>query len=520
MHQAWSQASRFEDHRNLGKNVNSIYDEQIPILDPSGNTLYFVRSGDPANVGGKKDKGDIWYSIKSDSGTWSSAKNMGAPFNTPDRNAVLGFSADGSRMYLKNIYVKDGKPRIQGISVSRKKGNGWAFPEKVNLKYFRNNSDDLSLTFSSDGNTMILSLQSFVSYGAEDLYVSFREGGENWSEPRNLGETINSEYQEITPYLSADGSLLFFSSNGHKGYGSKDIFVSRRLDDTWRNWSEPINMGPDINTEGMESSFFLPYGENYALLISTKNSDGYGDINQVDRIPIDSLDKLNEAPVITEAEPVQLEVTPPEIQAGIKIQGKVTNAKDGSPVQALITYEKIPELFKLNVTNTNSDDGTYEIILDNKLEYLVKVSARGFMTTEERLILSTATDASLVMDYSITPLEVGTTIALNNVFFERGKAVLLDSSYVELDLLVEIMRENPSMKIELAGHTDNQGSAKLNVLLSKDRVAVVKKYLIDRGIKQNRISGEGYGGSKPVAPNDSEENRRLNRRVEFTVVKN
>jgi len=513
-------ASRYKSHENLGKAVNSIYDEQLPILNPEGDMLFFVRSGHPANIGGKKDKGDIWYSIKSDSGSWSPAKNLGAPWNTSERDGVLGFSSDGALMYLKNIYQNNGKSSTQGISIAGRKGNNWTSPEKISMKYFRNSSDDLSAALSSDGNVMILSMESFVSYGAEDLYVSFKESPTSWSEPRNLGESINSKYQEITPFLSADNSLLFFSSNSYDGYGSKDIYVSERQDDTWRNWSTPQNLGPGINTEGMESSFYLPYGADYAFLISTKNSDGYGDINRVDQIPIDSLEELNKKPQIEEKKPVLVELKAVESNAKVAISGNITNAKNGNPVQALITYEKIPELFKLNVSNSSAEDGSYEVSLDSNIEYLVKVSAKGYMTTEERLILSSVNDARLKMNYSVEPLEVGTTIALKNVFFERGKAVLLDSSYVELDLLVDIMRENPSLKIELSGHTDNRGSSKLNLLLSKDRVAVVKKYLTDRGIVKNRIAGQGYGGSNPVAPNDSEENRRLNRRVEFTVTKN
>jgi outer membrane protein OmpA-like peptidoglycan-associated protein len=514
------QSSRFTAHQHLGKEINSPYDEQVPVLSRNGNTLFFTRARHPENIGGIKDKGDIWYSAKTDSGTWAVAKNLGPPFNTTDRNALLGFSPDGNTMYLQNIYVKKGKPRQQGLSVSHKSKSGWSFPEKLDVKYFRNKSEEESVCLSADGNIMILSVESFVSYGVEDLYVSFREGPTSWTEPRNLGPVINTKFQEVTPFLSSDNTLLFFASNGHGGYGSKDIFVSKRLDDTWKNWTSPQNLGPDVNTEGMELSLSLPYGEDFGFLISTQNSDGYGDIHRIDILPADSLQEANKTLLVINSTPEITELKPPVTQTNLKINGKVLNTKTQEPVQALITYEKIPELIKVNVTGSDATTGLYEIILISNQEYMVKVSAKGFMTTEERLVLTATNEASLTINYGITPLEVGTTIALENVFFERGKAVLLDSSYIELNLLVDIMKENSNLKIELSGHTDNQGSAKLNVLLSKDRVAVVRKYMLVRGINKNRITGKGYGGSKPVAPNDREENRRLNRRVEFTVLKN
>ena len=419
----WSlqaQTAQYSEHKHLGKAINSAYDEQVPILSRDGSTLYFTRANDPQNIGGKKDKGDIWYSVKTDTGTWAPAKNLGAPFNTQGNNAILGFSPDGNTMYLRNIYMKEGKPRQQGLSFSTRTNKGWSFPEKLDVKYFRNKSEDQSICLSADGNIMILSLQSFVTYGAEDLYVSFREGPVSWSEPRNLGPIINSEFQEVTPFISSDNTLLVFASNGHGGFGSKDIFVSRRLDDTWKNWSPPRNLGQGVNTEGMETSLYLPYGEEYGLLISTKNSEGYGDINRIDAIPIDSLEELNQAPVVEEKPPVIVVNVDSASEAKIRITGKVFNTKNNEPVQALITYEKIPELFKVNVTGSDNATGSYDISLDSNLEYLVKVSAKGFMTTEERLIISSVNSATLSVDYGVTPLEVGTTIALKNVFFERG----------------------------------------------------------------------------------------------------
>jgi len=231
--------------------VNSAYDEQSPILSPDGKTLWFTIANHPQNSAGKKDPGDIWFS-NWENGQWSVPVH-GSPFlNNRGYNAVAGLSATGDQLFLFNHYDKTASAQTQGISVSRKTTSGWSAPENISIPYFLNRSLALSGQVSEDGTVFVYAAEAYDSHGAEDLYVSFKNAAGQWSEARNLGKVINTSFQEVSPWLSADKRYLYFSSNGRKGYGSFDVYFSERLDETWTNWSAPSNMGSRVNTEGRE----------------------------------------------------------------------------------------------------------------------------------------------------------------------------------------------------------------------------------------------------------------------------
>jgi OmpA-OmpF porin, OOP family len=528
----FGQGKSSSKHINLGPNINSSFDEQYPVLSPDGKTLYFTRFSHPENIGGKKNKGDIWYSERGENNEWSKAVNIGAPLNNMHKNLVVAISADGNTLYLQHHYQKDGRqPVTHGVSVSKRKSDGtWGFPEKLPIDYFLNKSEDLGMSISKDGRVMILSIESYGTLGAEDLYVSFKGKNGQWSDPKTLGSTINSPYQELTPFLADDLKTLYFSSNGRGGFGSKDIFMSQRLDDTWTNWSKPVNLGSKVNTEGMELSFFIPSGSDYAYLVSTQNSDGYGDINKVSIKEVDMPIPSSEPGLIEIPEPVSLysenqpqskkeeeiiEISEIKAQNEVVIEGMIVNKKTGNPISGKIQFRA-------------GKEGQYEVIdIDEKGEfqstlipgqkYEIKITATGFMSLEEFFLAENF--GTYNKTYSLVPLEIGTTVNLQSVLFQQGTAVLLEDSFEELDKVVEMMLENPGMEIELGGHTDNRGNSKLNIQLSQERVDKVKEYLVEKGIQDNRIKGKGYGGTKPIASNNSEETRKLNRRVEFTITK-
>ena len=257
--------------------LNSPYHEQLPVLSPDGRTFYFVRSFHPENIGGVKDEGDIWYSRLEESGSWGVPLNAGNSLNNKEWNGIIGFSKDGNTMYLYNHYSTSGLPKSQGISRSVKTGNGWTYPTPLDIEYFMTKSINYGASFSDNGKIIVLSLESFGSHGAEDIYVSFLQPNGRWSQPRNIGPDINTDKQELTPYLLPDNETLLFSSNGLGGYGSQDVFLSKRLDETWKKWTKPQNLTEIINTEGQELSFRFISKEE-AVFVSTQNSDGYGDI--------------------------------------------------------------------------------------------------------------------------------------------------------------------------------------------------------------------------------------------------
>ncbi|MCB0496816.1 MAG: OmpA family protein [Cyclobacteriaceae bacterium] len=504
-------------HSLIGKEsvFNSYADEQNPVLSPDGSTLYFIRAHHAQNVGGKLDRGDIWYSTYDSLSGWSSPKNIGFLLNTPYHNGVIGFGLQG-QMFLYNIYEADGKaPKSRGVSVAWpiQPPASWTLPETTIVRYFYNVSDNHSISISEDKKIMLLSLESFKTRGAEDIYVSFWIPElKAWSEPKNLGDQINTMYQEVTPYLASDNKTLYFSSNGHGGKGSMDIFSSKRLDDSWTNWSKPVNMG-SINSEGSEMYFqYLP-AQRLAMYTSTKNSDGYGDIHFKD-YPVKDMAKVIgyeiEVPEDTTAQIVEVEARPDYY---VEIVGSVTDSKTGGPVAASIRISGAG--FKKNQAEATA----FSFDLPSANLYTLIVEADGYISHSEKLDIQTNELKTLEHNVALQPIEEGTTVQLDRVLFKRGTTDFLEDSYEQLDLIAQMMKDNPTMEIKLSGHTDNVGNARLNKKLSQDRVDAVIKYLTDKGINAGRLSGVGYGGAKPIASNATEETRRLNRRVEFTVVK-
>jgi outer membrane protein OmpA-like peptidoglycan-associated protein len=499
---------------NSFQHSNTPNDELNPVISPDGKSQYITIANHPQNVGGKKDSGDIWISVLTENNQWSAPVHGGPVLNDFGFNAVAGFSVDGSQMFLLSHY---GNPaRTQGIAVSRSSGNGWSKPENISIPYFQNKSGVLSGYILPDQSVFVFSAETYGSKGVEDIYVSTKNPNGGWSEPKNLGGIINTRFQELSPSLSDDGKTLYFSTNGGKGAGSFDIYSSTRLDDGWTNWSPPENLGSNINSEGREL-YYRPFEKlGYALYTSTKNSDGYGDVKIFisgepvvkDTVPttkpaVDTVTKIVEVP---------RESTPDK---RVKIYGKVSNSKTGEPIVASISFTSPSG----NQSSSSSAEKGFTVLVPSTDAYSVKIEAPGYISTLEKLDIQTYEMKELEMNFKLQPLEIGTTVNLRDVLFEQGKTTLLGQSYPELDLVVAFLRDNPKVKIELSGHTDNRGIPGQNLKLSQARVEKVKEYLVSKGIDKRRISGKGYGGSRPIASNDSEETRLLNRRVEFTIKK-
>jgi OmpA-OmpF porin, OOP family len=516
------------------KAVNSFWDEQNPILSPDGQTLFFTVSNHPSNIGGKKDPGDIWYS-RLQAGQWSAPIHGGSLLNDRAYNAVAGFSSNGQQLYLHGHYDPSGdRARTQGISISSSTDNGWSRPANITIPYYQNKSGLLCGTIAQDGSVFVFSADTYGSHGVDDLYVCFNEKGK-WTEPKNLGSTINTQFQELSPSLSEDGKTLFFSSNGLKGRGSFDVFSATRLDDSWVNWSTPKNLGPEINSPGRELYYRPTSGAAAATFTSTINSDGYGDIRfyrspeppvvtvktvdpPTDSVVSDPIVRISKPQVDTVFDNVEVPrekiiVTPPENT--IKVYGKVTNAKTGESIPATVAFvgPVKPELV------AQSAVAGYTIAIPSTREYTVSIEAKGYVSTMEKLNVNTYEMKELEMNFSLQPVALGTTVNLKNVLFAQTKADILSESFPELDLVVHFLQNNPNVKIELSGHTDNRGVHSDNVKLSLQRVNKVKEYLVSKGIESKRITGKGYGGTKPIASNDTEESRKMNRRVEFTIKK-
>ena len=494
---AFGQIKIYSEQISLETITNSSADEANIVLHPNGQTLYFTRRNHSGNIGGEKDAGDIWVSELNDKGEWTPSYNLKG-LNDSKNNSIIGFLNNGQSMLMSNDNI---------LFISHKKGDTWSKPQPFTIPYLNSKSKELTASISADGKHILFGMESFGNYGVEDIYISRLKADNQWTSPKNLGSSINTQFQEISPFLAADNKTLFFASNGREGFGSFDIYMSTRLDDTWQNWSEPVNLGAKINTNGRERSFTFRIDDEFAYLSSTQNSDGYGDLKKVkimpEITPIEIVEDTSAVTEITEEEKI------------LAISGSVKDKKTNQIIvgaEVFVTTEPTNKEFK---TLTNSE-GAYNITVDEGTNYFIKVKAFRYLSEE-----STVSDAIVVnaekQNFTLEPIIEGNTVTLDHVLFEQGTADLIDGSEKELDLVVEMMKYNPDVDIFLSGHTDNQGKASLNIKLSQDRVDRVAEYLASKGIKKSRISGKGFGGTKPIASNANIETRKLNRRVEFTV---
>ncbi len=479
---------------NLGSNVNSAYREIAPVIAPDGKTLYYTRWKHPDNLGNSKNQ-DVWFSEMQKDGKWGMAKPIGQPINNTEHNAICAISPDGKTILLNNVYMKDGS-MAKGVSMSTKTATGWGFPKSITVKNFRNKSDYAEYSFSPNGRVMIMTGQFTETQGGKDIYVSFLQADDTWSEPKDLGKKINSADEESTPFIAADGKTLYFSTKGISGYGNNDIFLSRRLDDTWLQWSEPENLGSVINTAEWDGYFTISALSDFAYFSSQENSLGEEDIFKL-------------------AVPESIKPS-----AVVQITGGVYNKVDNKPISARIKVQSMTDGDTVCVSY-DPLTGDYKMMLPTKQSYTISATKKGFMAVSEPLDFMKETNFKEVKkNIYLLPIEAGQRMTLNSVFFEQSKAVIIDTSFPELDRIVRAMKENPTMEIMLEGHTDNQGDWNANLLLSKERVEEVQKYLAIKGINMKRIQVQGYGSTRPVASNNSEEKRRLNRRVEVTIIKN
>jgi outer membrane protein OmpA-like peptidoglycan-associated protein len=478
---------------HLGKEINSEYDEVLPVISSDGKTLYFSRFDHPQNVGGIKAGQDIWYSTLNNSGKWSVAKNIGAPLNNDANNYILSAFPDNNGLLVGGNYNGDHNP----ISISNKQNDDWGIPESQIIKGMISTTDTCFFAIGSNRKTMIIECQGPDTHGEQDLYVSFLDHANKWTKPLNLGPAINTAKSEITPFLAADGKSLYFSSNGRKGLGKYDIFISRRLDSTWQKWSTPKNLGPEINSKGTDAYYNIPPKGDYAYFVSDNKSLGHGDIFRV---------------LLTES------IKPKPV---ILISGQVLDKKTNKPLEGKISFYNLDDNSKeQGIAMSNTMTGNYKIVLPCGNNYAYKAEAEGYLAMNENINLTNSkVYKEIKQNLYLIPIEIGETIKLSHVYFETGKSILLKTSYNELDELIKILKSKHSLEIEIQGHTDNSGNEKLNIALSEERARVVKEYLIENGIKESRITSKGYGSSQPLASNDDKETRKLNRRVNFVILK-
>lgn len=468
--------------QNIGSNINTAESEYFPSLTIDGKELIFTRK-----LGGRNE--DFFYS-KEQSGAWEKAIPVPGNVNTADNEGAQNISQDGEWLVFTGCNRPDG---IGGcdIYISYLDKDGWS--QAVNLGYgFNSDQWDSQPCLSPDKQDLYFASRRLGGYGGSDIYVAHLLPSGRWSSPENLGPSVNTSGDEQCPFIHADNQTLYFTSNYWPGYGDDDLFYSRKQPNA--TWSTPVNLGYPINTVHKEATLFISTDGKTAYYASDR-SDSKGGLD------IYSFE-LREA------------IRP---YRTLWVKGQVFDKKtnQGLPSSVQLTDLATGQL----ISNAQTDaQGNYLITLPTGKDYAFNVNKKGYLFYSDNYSLSKeAPDSVYGKNIPLQPIEVNASIVLKNVFFDSKKFDLSPSSRIELDRVVQLLNDNPAVKIRISGHTDNVGKPADNQLLSENRAKTVVSYLINKRISPQRLSYKGYGETEPVAGNDTEEGRAQNRRTELTV---
>ena len=510
---------------NVGPVVNSQFPDYTPVLTADESMMIFT-SRRLGNIGNKKDSyldqeeefplEDVYMSLKRD-GQWSEPVNLGSPINSDDHDAAIALSPDGSQLFVyKGVGEGD-------IYLSRKKGLVWTQPESLGDKINLPKSSELSCSITSEGKTLYFSSNRPGGYGGLDIWKSQLVKGQ-WSEPLNMGPKINTKEDEDAPFIHPDGVTLYYSTKGKKTMGGYDI-VYTTLEKN--GWTEPENIGFPINSV-QDDIYYVVTANDHGYYSSYKQGGvGKHDIFMVSRADREDVGALAGASaktklgkddaLKTDAKPGAVSVSSTKSRVTL-LKGIVTDASTGQPMEATVSVVNLKTGSKISDVNSNSATGAYLVILPAGKNYAITVTAPGYLFHSENFdIPDTAEYTEAVRPVALKKASIGTRIVMRNIFFDFDKATLRPESNLELDRLRKVMLDYPSMKIEISGHTDNKGSAEYNRKLSESRAKSVQEYLVKKGISPERMTFAGYGFDRPLAPNDTDEGRQLNRRTEFEI---
>ncbi len=466
---------------DLGEMVNSNADERLPIISPDGKTLYFTRKNHQDNIG-KDKKDDIWFSKLQADGEWGKAKNIDVPLNNEKHNFVVAVGENGDLLYMQNAYKRRAR---DGIAFAKLEGENWTKPNVMKIQEMYNFSTFANYHVSPDGNILLMAIELENSVGDMDLYVSFRMNNENWSKPKNLGKTINSIGMESSVFLAADYKTIYFASSGHYGFGGLDIFMAKRLDDSWTNWSEPKNLGSYLNTPGNDYNYSIPASGNYAYFASDFRGKGQSDLYRI------------ELPKEAQPDPVRL-IT------GRLINNETKEIIDANSRQLIIPQDKMPTIngfaYVLDIENEEEE-------LDGEVE-----------KTKSKTKKITSDYEEINSDILLIAIKKDAIIPLQNILFDANKSTIKPNSNHELKRLVNFLKSNPNLIVEISGHTNGLCADSFADELSQNRADAIAAFLLDNQIPSNQINTKGYGKAKPIATNDTFVGRRKNQRVELKIL--
>jgi flagellar motor protein MotB len=509
--------------QNLGENVNSRYDDYNPVFD-TGDSALFLTSRRPfenakRNPIDNKYNEDIYRATLTE-GKFDTAVRLGKPLNSKHNTSLVGVSSDGDRLFLYRGDIEGGDIRVSDWNENKGK---WNKPKGIASR-LSSREGETSAFLTPDGNELyFVSRNKDLSQGGKDILISRINEKGKWSEPENLSELINTEYDEEGVFITPDGKYLYFASQGHNTMGGFDIFRSEKQPNG--TWSGPVNLGYPINTPDDEVFYITDKTGQYGYYSAIREGGlGAKDIYKViylgaeKELAFRTRDQLVAGPDL----PKTGLLTTPVLLAtdtSYVVTGRVLDTLSGV----------IPLVAKISIMDAGSgriesfvisdSTGNYTARLPEAKVYGVEINSPGYLYYLDILDLTGASNQEKIfLNFYLRKVELGTKVVLENIYFETGKAVLRPESFDALDQVYRFLENNPSIRLEISGHTDNTGSLRINQRLSRERAKAVVDWLVGKGISPEMLVYEGYADTQPVATNDTAEGRKKNRRVEFKVI--
>ncbi len=468
--------------KNMTESINSVHLEYFPSLTIDGKTMIFTR---------RMNQDEDFYESTFINGNWSKAKPLGGMINTNLNEGAQNISQDGNWLIFTGCNYPEGEGSCDLYIAYRTRNGDWTEPQNmgpvINTDFWES-----SPSLSPDKRDLYFTSSMPGGYGGKDIWVSRRLPDGKWSRPRNLGPTINTSGDEASPFIHPDNQTLYFNSNGHPGYGTTDLFLSRKQGDT--AWSTPFNLGYPINTIDDEGS----------LIVAADGKTGYY--------------ASDGGPTLGGLDLYTFEL--PENARALQttwVRGQVFDRKTREGLPSLIELTELDTRITISRLQTD-EDGNYLVTLPAGKQYAFNVNRKGYLFHSENFdIDKNISDSFLVVDIPLQPIEKGASIVLKNIFFDNNEFELKPESMTELEKVVALLKDNPALTISIEGHTDNVGSDADNLKLSVNRAKAVVGFLVNQGIDPKRLTHKGYGATMPIAPNSTQEGKALNRRTEMKV---
>jgi outer membrane protein OmpA-like peptidoglycan-associated protein len=483
------------DPVNLGDSINSRDDEYVNGISSDDQKLYFTRKLPRSNevVKNSSEYNEDFYCATRVDSIWRKARNLGPPINTYGNEGAQCISPDGQFLFFAACERDDGYGSCD-LYWARKEGDAWSVP--VNMGPVINSPQwDSQPSFSSDGVTLYFASKRKAGKGSSDIWRAELQSDGSWSEPVNLGDSINTSAAEMAPFIHPDDQTLYFSSRGHPGMGGLDLYYSRK--DANSIWKKPFDLGYPINTFADEITLVV----NAAGDLAYFSSDKLGGLGKQD---------IYSFKLYPEARPGK----------ATYMKGIVFDNETKKRIEA--RFELIDLALNKTAVKATSDpvNGEFLLSLPTDRNYALNVSKEGYLFYSDHFELKGQSSKTkpFIKNIPLQPIRVGETVILKNVFFDTDKFDLKKESRAELGKLISFLNSNKDLHIELSGHTDNQGTPDHNITLSQNRAKAVFDYLVEHGVGSSRLTYIGYGLTKPIDTNETEQGRANNRRTEFRIL--